>query len=119
MPACVVPASLDRTWWGQSKLTALNNNRPLGYAKITHPYHPFHGHSFQILKTKNISGVETISLKHPKRGSFAVPCEWTDQAEPSPFEFLKEPPPILAAYSLLELIKFTINLKKKGESSNG
>ena len=87
----------------------------MGYATITHPYHPFHGQKFQILKTKNISGIETISLKHPKRGSFAVPCEWTDQAEFSPFGFLEESPSILEPYSLLELIKFITNLKKKGE----
>jgi hypothetical protein len=87
----------------------------LGYAIITHPYHPFHGQKFQILKTKNISGIETISLKHPKRGSFAVPCEWTDQAEPFPFMFKEKSPPILEPYSLLELIKFITNLKEKGE----
>jgi hypothetical protein len=98
---------------GQLKLTALLNKEPLGYAKITHPFHPFHGESFQILKTKNISGIETISLKHRKRGSFAVPREWTDQAEPSLSIVLGGSAHILEPYRLLELTELILNLKKK------
>ncbi len=97
---------------GQYKLTALYNKEPLGYAKITHPFHPFHGQSFQILMTKNISGIETISMKHPKRGSFAIPREWTDQAEPSLSKLPEGSAHILEPYHLLELTEFILNLKK-------
>lgn len=99
----------------QYKLTALLNKNHLGYAKITHPYHPFHGQSFPILKIKNISGIETLSLKHPTRGSFAVSREWTDQAKPSSFEFPKEYTLILEPSCLLELIEFITKLKEKKE----
>jgi hypothetical protein len=85
----------------------------LGCAKITHPFHPFHGQSFQILKTRNISGIETISLKHPKRGSFAVSREWTDQAEPTLSIVLGGSAHILEPYRLLELAELIQNLKKK------
>jgi len=85
----------------------------LGYAKITHPYHPFYGQSFLILKIKNISGIKTLSLKHPERGSFAVSHEWTDQAEPLVFKPLNESASILDPFCLLELIKFITKLKKK------
>jgi len=98
---------------GQSKLTALFSKEHLGYAKITHPFHPFHGQSFQILKTKNISGIETISLKHQKRGSFAVPREWTDQAAPSLSISLEGSTHILEPYCLLEMTELILNLKKK------
>ena len=85
----------------------------MGYAKITHLFHPFHGQSFQVLKIKNISGVETVSLKHPQRGSFAVPREWTDQSEPHLSILLGGLPCILEPYSLLELTELVQNLNKE------
>jgi len=85
----------------------------LGYAKITHPFHPFHGQSFQILKTQNISGIETISLKHRKRESFTVPREWTDQAEPSLSILLKGSAHILEPYCLFEISELILNIKKR------
>jgi hypothetical protein len=35
-----------------------------------------------VLKIRKVSGVETLSLRHAERGSFAVPREWTDWAPP-------------------------------------
>lgn len=95
------------------RLNALSNNNHLGYAKITHPFHCFHGQKFQILRMINISGIETISLKHPTRGNFAVPCEWTDQAEPSAFEVLY--PHFLDFQSLLEISELIKNFEQRSE----
>jgi hypothetical protein len=40
------------------------------------------GKAFSILKTRSVAGVETLVLQGSSRGTFAVPREWTDQAEP-------------------------------------
>jgi len=56
----------------------------LGSATITHPFNPYQGQRLEVLKTRRVSGVETLILRHPERGSFAVPQEWTDWGEPSP-----------------------------------
>jgi len=56
----------------------------LGSATITHPFNPYQGLRFEVLKIRRVSGVETLILRHPERGSFAVPREWTDWGEPSP-----------------------------------
>ena len=62
--------------------TALWLSQTLGSAEITHPFHPLRGRRFVVLKLRKGSGVETLSLRHPERGSFAVPREWTDWAPP-------------------------------------
>jgi hypothetical protein len=40
------------------------------------------GKTFPILKTRSVAGVETLVLQGTSRGTFAVPKEWTDQADP-------------------------------------
>ena len=35
-----------------------------------------------VLKTRRVSGVKCLSLRHADRGSFAVPQEWTDWGKP-------------------------------------
>jgi hypothetical protein len=55
---------------------------PSGCAEITHPFHPLKGKSFVILKSRSVAGVETLVLQGSSRGTFAVPKEWTDQADP-------------------------------------
>lgn len=54
----------------------------MGSAAVIHPFHPLHGQRFVVLKVRTVSGVETLSLRHPDLGSFAMPREWTDWARP-------------------------------------
>ncbi|ANG61987.1 hypothetical protein A8C75_05460 [Marinobacterium aestuarii] len=56
----------------------------MGSATITHPFHPLHGRYLEALKTRRVSGIETLMLRHPELATFAVPREWTDWGEPSP-----------------------------------
>jgi hypothetical protein len=81
----------------------------LGSAEITHPFHPLRGHQFVVLKIRKVSGVETLSLRHAERGSFAVPREWTDWAPPgTPSEPINGQQPLLfdvtGALALSELV---------------
>jgi len=55
----------------------------LGFAEITHPFHPLRGQRFAVLKVRRVSGVATLSMRHAELGSFAVPQEWTDRAAPT------------------------------------
>ena len=63
--------------------TAHRSNRHSGWAEITHPFHPQRGQRFRILKTRRVSGVETLLLGGVGGGPNSVPLEWTDRAEPS------------------------------------
>ena len=80
------------------------NNGPLGWAQITHPFHPFRGETFLIVKVRRYGGVEMLSLRGPSDGTFAVPLEWTDKAPASPYEQLGIPLPFLDFRCLAELV---------------
>jgi hypothetical protein len=56
----------------------------LGSAEVTHPFHPLRGQRFVVLKIRKVSGVETLSVRHPDLGSFTLPQEWTDWRSPQP-----------------------------------
>jgi hypothetical protein len=62
----------------RSSSTALTPNPPLGWATITHPFHPLTGQRFEVLKTRRVGGIDTLLLRHAERGSYAVAREWTD-----------------------------------------
>src|SRR5215470_11605562 len=100
-------AQLLRTahWLGQ----------PLGSVEITHPFHPLRGHQFVVLKIRKVSRVETLSLRHAERGSFAVPREWTDWAPPgTPSEPINGQQPLLFdASGALALSELVCSLKHK------
>ena len=95
-------------------LNALNHNRDLGYATITHPYHPFHGQCFKILKSRKLSGVDTLILKGTTSGTFAVFREWTDRSDPDLFEDIR-PRLYLCPISLLSLTELIEQINKKEE----
>jgi hypothetical protein len=57
-------------------------NEHLGWAEICHPFHPLKGQRFPVLKTRRVSGIETLIVGHAKRGSFSIPREWTDWGTP-------------------------------------
>ena len=78
-------------------------NPSLGWALITHPFHPLKGQRFAILKIRKIGGQEVLSLYDDKRGSLPIPRDWTDQAVLCPEAGLIEPPPILEVQCLLKL----------------
>jgi hypothetical protein len=75
----------------------------LGWALITHPFHPLKGQRLAILKIRKIAGQEVLSLYDDKKGSLPIPRDWTDQALLSPHAGLTEPAPILDARCLLKL----------------
>jgi hypothetical protein len=68
-----------------------------------------------VLKIRKVSGVETLSLRHAERGSFAVPREWTDWAPPGvPSEPLNGRQPLLFdATGALAMSELVCSLKRK------
>jgi Family of unknown function (DUF5372) len=75
----------------------------LGWAEIRHPFHPLRGQRFQVLKARRIAGIDTLLLRELDRGSFSIAREWTDWADPSPYNLLGLPPRRLDADCLFEL----------------
>jgi hypothetical protein len=98
---------------GQTLQTTLSSNPALGWALITHPFHPLKGRRFAILKIRKAAGREVLSLYDEQRGSLPIPRDWTDQAVPSANAGLIEPAPILDARCLLKLHDLVQTLTKR------
>src|SRR5208283_2097437 len=47
-----------------------------------HPFHRLRGQTFEVLKVRRLSGQESLSLRDPERGTFAMLRNWTDWAPP-------------------------------------
>ena len=99
----------------QLELTALKSNRYLGYATITHPFHPLRGMCFKVLSSKTFNNKDILSLQDTSRGAFAVPREWTDKADPALYDFLPEPLPVLF-FTHLQQLSDLLAILKKGSS---
>jgi Family of unknown function (DUF5372) len=99
--------------------TALVPHSPLGWAEISHPFHPLRGRRFEVLKKRRVAGVDTLILRELERGTLSVPREWTDWADPSPYDSLTRPPHQLAADCLFELVALLDALPASRPSSPG
>jgi len=94
----------------RSSSTALTPNACLGWATITHPFHPLRGQRFEVLKTRRAGGMEIVMLRHAERGSYAIARDWTDWSLSEPI-----PPPDgrlskLALETLAELTELVTEL---------
>lgn len=94
---------------GRWKGNAHCHSEDLGWAEITHPFHPLRGQRFRILKTRCVGSVQTLILAGSSSGTFAVSTEWTDHAPPSSFSDSH----ILEYASLLALRAHIDSLTKK------
>src|SRR6266699_272091 len=104
--ACTSRRRMERCgrWeYPRSARTALDRNSHLGWAEIRHPFHPLRGQRFEVLKVRRIAGIDTLLLRELDRGSFSIAREWTDWADPSPYDSLDLPSRRLDADSLFEL----------------
>lgn len=103
--------SLGLLEYSQLELTALKSNKYSGYATITHPFHPLKGECFQILSTKNFNNKDILSLK-TLYGAIAIPRDWTDKANPNPYQALTNLSPTLSFFHLQQLVELLTNLDK-------
>lgn len=89
----------------------------MGWAEIRHPFHPLRGQRLEVLKERRIAGVDTLILRELERGTFSVAREWTDWADPSPYDSLGLPPQRLDAESLFELVALLDQLATSNHSA--
>jgi uncharacterized protein DUF5372 len=80
--------------------------------EIRHPFHPLRGQRFQVLKARRIAGTDTLLLRELDRGTFSIAREWTDWADPSPYDSLGLPGRRVDADSLFELARLVDRLSQ-------
>jgi hypothetical protein len=93
--------SPDQAPSGRLRSKALKDSGCSEWVEITHPFHPFHGRQFKVLKTRKIQGKDTFILQDSLSGTFAILREWTDKHS----EYLQPAASILLIQKLLELIE--------------
>ena len=98
---------------GRLSLTAHSFNKHWETIKITHPYHPLKNKKFTVLKKRIIGDAEFFHLKGTKTGSFCIPKEWTNQAEPELYKILDISPLILSYQKLTQLYSLINTLQQK------
>ena len=93
--------------WESPRLirTAQSPNEASGWVEVRHPFHPFRGQRFQVLKRRRVGGTDTLILRDEGRGSFAVPVQWTDRAVPEANERLGGSPRRLRLDTLSDLVE--------------
>ena len=83
--------------------------------EVVHPFHPFRGERFEVLKTRCVAGVATVVVRHPKLGTCALAQEWTDWAAPSACPALDDERLALVEFeSLHELATLLAHLEDAG-----
>mgnify|MGYP001286464850 FL=1 len=85
----------------------------MGWATVTHPFHPLLGKQFLILKMRRVGGREVLSLFDEHNGTIALPREWTDQAPPSMVSSVLAQAPILHPACLIQLRELAQLMKEK------
>jgi hypothetical protein len=86
----------------------------LGWATVTHPFHPLRGKRFPVLKVRRAGGREVLSLFDEQKGTIALPREWTDQAPPSMLSgVLPSQAPLLHPAYLIQLRELVELLNKR------
>jgi hypothetical protein len=91
--------------------TAPRAGTATGEVTIRHPFHPLFSKSFEVLKRRRVSGVDTLTLRHVDHGTLTVPREWTDLADPDPLSELGQPAARLNPILLLELAELLRQLE--------
>ena len=112
----MLPGPPGPGWQGQSSPKALPGSAPLGWAEVTHPYHPLRGQRFPVLKTRRVSGVDTLIVRGTTGGTYALARDWTDLADPSPYTSAEASPHLRfdCLLALAELVRKLDSPERKG-----
>lgn len=89
----------------RSKHKALDHSKDLGSATILHPFHPFYGQSFPILKVRKVNGTRRYSLQSGD-DVFAVPESWITDTSISDYS-----ESYFDSYSVLNLLELAALMK--------
>jgi hypothetical protein len=110
-----VQAKCTSSQQGQFKLNAHHHSTPSGWAEIIHPFHPLQGQRFRILKTRRVSGTDTLILQGTSLGSFAVPLEWTDHQSSHTYRRHRKKAPVLNYQCLWQLSQLIQQIETRGK----
>ncbi|MBK1646945.1 hypothetical protein CKO25_20455 [Thiocapsa imhoffii] len=81
-------------------------SRRLGWATITHPFHPLSGQRAEVLKIRRAGGLDTLIVRDAQHGSIAIARDWTDWSLGEPVSGAHGQDLQFSGEKLLELAEF-------------
>jgi hypothetical protein len=85
--------------------------------QVTHPFHPQHGHQFEMVAYKNAWGEERVYFYNERQELIALPASWTDVVAVDPLVTVAASRAPFRANDLLELAQLIQCLSVKGGSN--
>jgi hypothetical protein len=71
--------------------------------RVTHPFHPWCGHAFQLVAYKNAWGEDRVYFYNDEQRLVALPAAWTDVTAPDPLVLIASGRAFFRAADLVEL----------------
>jgi hypothetical protein len=72
---------IRRYRWSRARI-AYGDEHGAQVFTVTHPFHPLHGQTFDLLAVRNNWGGDRVSYAGPEGRLRTLPVEWTDVVEP-------------------------------------
>ena len=86
--------------------TALNRSESLGWAVITHPFHPWSGQTFELVTYLHTWGENRVYFQREQSEHLvSVPAIWTDVVPEDPFVQAASGQSLFRVPDLLELVQ--------------
>ena len=80
---------------------------------MTHPFHPLHGHKFEMIEYRHAWGEERVYFLDPSGQVQRLPASWTDVAGLDPFVTVAAGRSPLRVEDLLQLVDLIERLGKE------
>ena len=91
--------------------TAPNDNGAPRRLRVTHPFHPLRGRSFQIVTYRRNWGDKRVYVRGPGGRLLSLPVAWTDIGESSAFVVVAAGRAVFGFEELLELSRLSEQLR--------
>jgi hypothetical protein len=82
---------------------------------VTHPFHPLHGHAFELIAYKSAWGEDRVYFHNPEQALVALPASWTDILAEDPFVAVAAGRALFRAEDLLDLARLVLCLSSGGD----
>jgi hypothetical protein len=100
------------------RVTTPSSRRFLGMTTITHPFHPLHGQSFEIISSKKWDAIHDILSLKTSNGIITIWREWTDRANPDVLSIpIDDVIPVFSYYCLQQLAFLMTELNEKNKQN--
>jgi hypothetical protein len=87
--------------------------------KVTHPFHPWHGHEFELVTCHQKSGEVLLFFKDDRDRLRTMPAQWTDVCPPDPYEAIADRQSHFRLLDLIELSRLVNQFNNENSGRGG